>query len=194
MVRLSTSALITSMSRCRRSEDSPTCSGLALGRLWAKAATAVANVKNAASSRILAFMSASSSSRVVRASVKLRSRGRHANSEDERRQGRQRARKYQPILTSLASGSILRSSWGCSSVGRAQGWQSWGQGFEPPQLHQIFMRGYGAGRDPAFVCGCAGVASGHVQPIHRRLVRAWYQVAVHVDRNLDRVVALLVLT
>src|SRR5258706_459717 len=26
--------------------------------------------------------------------------------------------------------------WGCSSVGRAQGWQSWGQGFEPPQLHQ----------------------------------------------------------
>jgi hypothetical protein len=28
-------------------------------------------------------------------------------------------------------------AWGCSSVGRAQGWQSWGQGFEPPQLHQL---------------------------------------------------------
>src|SRR5260370_20949891 len=28
-------------------------------------------------------------------------------------------------------------AWGCSSVGRAQGWQSWGQGFESPQLHQI---------------------------------------------------------
>jgi hypothetical protein len=26
--------------------------------------------------------------------------------------------------------------WGCSSAGRAQGWQSWGQGFDPPQLHQ----------------------------------------------------------
>src|SRR3970040_3199928 len=25
--------------------------------------------------------------------------------------------------------------WGCSSAGRAQGWQSWGQGFESPQLH-----------------------------------------------------------
>src|SRR5262250_637953 len=57
MIRLSTSALITSMSRCRRSEDSPTCSGLALGRLWAKAATAVEMVKSAASSRILAFIS-----------------------------------------------------------------------------------------------------------------------------------------
>src|SRR5262249_7103146 len=31
--------------------------------------------------------------------------------------------------------------WGCSSVGRAQGWQSWGQGFEPPQLHQFFDAG-----------------------------------------------------
>src|SRR6185369_8899772 len=28
-------------------------------------------------------------------------------------------------------------AWGCSSVGRAQGWQSWGQGFESPQLHQL---------------------------------------------------------
>jgi hypothetical protein len=31
--------------------------------------------------------------------------------------------------------------WGCSSVGRAQGWQSWGQGFESPQLHQIVSTG-----------------------------------------------------
>jgi hypothetical protein len=31
--------------------------------------------------------------------------------------------------------------WGCSSVGRAQGWQSWGQGFESPQLHQIGATG-----------------------------------------------------
>ena len=28
-------------------------------------------------------------------------------------------------------------------------WQSWGQGFEPPQLHQFLTRGYGATRDPA---------------------------------------------
>ena len=28
-------------------------------------------------------------------------------------------------------------------------WQSWGQGFEPPQLHQFFTRGYGAIRDSA---------------------------------------------
>src|SRR3990172_3563433 len=30
--------------------------------------------------------------------------------------------------------------WGCSSAGRAQGWQSWGQGFDPPQLHQNKQR------------------------------------------------------
>ena len=56
----------------------------------------------------------------------------------------------------------------------------------------MFMRGYGAGRDPVFVCGCAGVASGDVQAIHRSLIRARYQVAVNVDRDLDRVVAHLV--
>src|SRR5215468_4333006 len=186
MTRLSTSALITSMSRCRRSEDSPTCSGLALGRLWAKAAPVVTTVKSAASSKILAFMGASSF--VEPGSCErweLRVRGRHASSASVCRQARQARRKYRPTLTSLALGSILQSSWGCSSVGRAQGWQSWGQGFEPPQLHQIFTRGYGAGRDPAFVCGCAGVASGHVQAIHRRLICARYQVAVNVDRHLE---------
>jgi len=57
----------------------------------------------------------------------------------------------------------------------------------------MFMRGYGAGRDPVFVCRCAGVASGDVQAIHRSLIRARYQVAVNVDRDLDRVVAHLVL-
>src|SRR3990172_9294004 len=31
--------------------------------------------------------------------------------------------------------------WGCSSAGRAQGWQSWGQGFDPPQLHQKTIKG-----------------------------------------------------
>src|SRR4030095_2677520 len=31
-------------------------------------------------------------------------------------------------------------AWGCSSVGRAQGWQSWGQGFDSPQLHQTYPR------------------------------------------------------
>ena len=34
------------------------------------------------------------------------------------------------------AGNVM-SLWGCSSVGRAQGWQSWGQGFDSPQLHQI---------------------------------------------------------
>ena len=29
----------------------------------------------------------------------------------------------------------LLYDWGCSSAGRAHDWQSWGQGFEPPQLH-----------------------------------------------------------
>ena len=37
--------------------------------------------------------------------------------------------RRRPVTLSLA--------WGCSSVGRAQGWQSWGQGFESPQLHQL---------------------------------------------------------
>src|SRR5947199_6704118 len=27
-----------------------------------------------------------------------------------------------------------------SSAGIAQGWQSWGQGFEPPQLHHLLIR------------------------------------------------------
>src|SRR2546425_3070815 len=29
-------------------------------------------------------------------------------------------------------------AWGCSSVGRAQGWQSWGQGFDSPQLQHFY--------------------------------------------------------
>jgi hypothetical protein len=37
--------------------------------------------------------------------------------------------------------SLLQADkWGCSSAGRAQGWQSWGQGFDPPQLHQEFKK------------------------------------------------------
>ena len=36
----------------------------------------------------------------------------------------------------------------CSSL-----WEPWGQGFEPPQLHQFLTRGYGAIRDPALLSG-----------------------------------------
>lgn len=31
-------------------------------------------------------------------------------------------------------------NWGCSSAGRASGWQSEGQGFEPPQLHYKLIK------------------------------------------------------
>src|SRR5439155_12677571 len=53
--------------------------------------------------------------------------------------GRERRRGAQvPVSLDLLWPRLYRypSRWGCSSVGRAQGWQSWGQGFEPPQLHQ----------------------------------------------------------
>src|SRR5262245_46497722 len=69
-------------------------------------------------------------------------RGRHASSANECRQPRQARRKCRSTLTTLAAGDILQSSWGCSSAGRAQGWQSWGQGFEPPQLHQPSRKGH----------------------------------------------------
>ena len=45
--------------------------------------------------------------------------------------------RYHPSLTSRRAAGNLVNLWGCSSVGRAQGWQSWGQGFDSPQLHQI---------------------------------------------------------
>src|SRR2546421_11868869 len=40
---------------------------------------------------------------------------------------------YSPSVSCLDR----KRAWGCSSVGRAQGWQSWGQGFESPQLHHF---------------------------------------------------------
>ncbi len=39
----------------------------------------------------------------------------------------------------VSSVRCFEMMWGCSSAGRAQGWQSWGQGFDPPQLHQTMM-------------------------------------------------------
>src|SRR6266480_4901865 len=39
-------------------------------------------------------------------------------------------------------------AWGCSSAGRASGWQPEGQGFEPPQLH--WSEGRLRGRPSAF--------------------------------------------
>src|SRR5262245_7519636 len=98
-----------------------------------------------------------------------------------------------PSLTTNHTDGSLHCAWGCSSVGRAQGWQSWGQGFEPPQLHQFFSRGYGAGRNPLFLPGCVGVASGLVKPIDRCLVCARYQVSIDIHRHLDGVMTELVL-
>ena len=42
------------------------------------------------------------------------------------------ARNHQRSLVRMAAEYEL---WGCSSAGRASGWQPEGQGFEPPQLH-----------------------------------------------------------
>ena len=33
-------------------------------------------------------------------------------------------------------GRYHRLTWGCGAVGSARDWQSRGQGFDPPQLHQ----------------------------------------------------------
>src|SRR5262245_22560441 len=139
MIRLSTSAFSTSVIFWRRSDESPTCSGLTLGRLWAETTPVVTRHSRTASSRALALM-VPSTLRLVR---------NRTPSEAPRYQHRSGAsshagRKYESTLTSFGPDSILALPWGCSSVGRAQGWQSWGQGFEPPQLHQILKRGYGA--------------------------------------------------
>src|SRR5258705_10906855 len=56
MTRLSTSALSMSMTRCRRSEDRPTCSGRTLGRLCASTVTAVMKQSRAAASRAFTLM------------------------------------------------------------------------------------------------------------------------------------------
>src|SRR5262249_24552485 len=44
-------------------------------------------------------------------------------------------------LTVKTAEVSLRSPWGCSSAGRASGWQSEGQGFDSPQLHQENPKG-----------------------------------------------------
>src|SRR6266511_3334773 len=56
MSRLSTSALRVSMIRWRRSEDNPTCSGLALGRLWASTVTATLKQSRTAGSMAFTLM------------------------------------------------------------------------------------------------------------------------------------------
>lgn len=66
--------------------------------------------------------------------------------------------------------------WGCSSAGRAQGWQSWGRGFDSPQLHQAF-RGVGAVRQPLACFGrrrrarAAGTARAGSSAMARRGMR-----------------------
>src|SRR5512145_1331734 len=59
-------------------------------------------------------------------------------------------------------------AWGCSSVGRAQGWQSWGQGFDSPQLHQSSRRGHGAIRDPVAV-STSPVTISVILPVYNQL-------------------------
>ena len=57
------------------------------------------------------------------------------------RSGRRRCRSRRSgrsaavLLRAALSRDKLRSPRGCSSAGRASGWQPEGQGFEPPQLH-----------------------------------------------------------
>lgn len=41
--------------------------------------------------------------------------------------------------------------WGCSSAGRASGWQSEGQGFDPPHLHHLQVA-LQPGPEPGFFC------------------------------------------
>src|SRR2546430_16221166 len=93
--------------------------------------------------------------------------------------------RRRPVTLSLA--------WGCSSVGRAQGWQSWGQGFESPQLHHFFSDTYRTILDLICSTGCAGGAAGYVEPIDRLPIRSGHQMAVDVDGDLDRVMAHLLL-
>src|SRR6266436_1071443 len=136
MTRVSTSALSVSVIRCRRSDDNPTCSGLALGRLCASTVTATIKQSRAAGSvaftriMLVLLVEVAPNDRDGRRLRAPRYQRHHMASSNGGR------RKYQQTLTTFTSGSILHLSWGCSSVGRAQGWQSWGQGFEPPQLHQ----------------------------------------------------------
>ena len=61
-----------------------------------------------------------------------------------------------PSLTRPRPAGNVMSLWGCSSVGRAQGWQSWGQGFDSPQLHQITDAGSRSHLRPR-VCFCGAV-------------------------------------
>src|SRR5882724_613022 len=136
MTRVSTSALSVSVIRCRRYDDNPTCSGLALGRLCASTVTATIKQSRAAGSvaftriMLVLLVEVAPNDRDGRRLRAPRYQRHHMASSNGGR------RKYQQTLTTFTSGSILHLSWGCSSVGRAQGWQSWGQGFEPPQLHQ----------------------------------------------------------
>src|SRR5215813_14149733 len=56
MIFLSMSALSESVMRWRRSDERPTCSGLAGARLWAPTAVAVITHRNTASSSVFALM------------------------------------------------------------------------------------------------------------------------------------------
>ena len=53
---------------------------------------------------------------------------------------RRTAAPHHEIFDSPPALGTLWSEWGCSSAGRASGWQSEGQGFDPPQLHHLSRR------------------------------------------------------
>ncbi len=98
-----------------------------------------------------------------------------------------------PFLDNILRRPVtLTVAWGCSSVGRAQGWQSWGQGFESPQLHQ-FSRDFRNTHLGSGSPGCVWVAASYVEPIDRLPVRSRHQMAIDVDGDLDRVMPHLLL-
>ena len=72
---------------------------------------------------------------------------------DQRLSPRGRHSSRLSALTALNPSDSLRSRWGCSSAGRASGWQSEGQGFDPPQLHQDFRRRRERLRRLFYLCG-----------------------------------------
>src|SRR6266508_1361531 len=105
---LSTSALNVAVSLLSRSEDSPTCSGLAVGRLCASTKVTVTRLSTAA--RNVAFIFIAVLLRWV--TVIRHVRRRHASKATGARQGTRTTRKYRPTLTTFDRGSILRFAVG----------------------------------------------------------------------------------
>jgi hypothetical protein len=114
-----------------------------------------------------------------------------SDSKSDARKGvRVRVPPPAPFLDNLLSPPVTWAvAWGCSSAGRAQGWQSWGQGFESPQLHHFFLITSRTRLRLTRCSGCAGVASGGVQSVHCCPVGARNQVTVNAYRDFDGVVA-----